>query len=569
MRFTLSAALMLFAVLLYAQPRPSQEESAGHSKTYFRYPLNIPVKLNANFGEMRPNHFHMGLDLFTQRKENLPIYAAADGYVARIKIEPGGFGRAIYLNHPNGLTTLYAHMNDFMPELEEYVKEKQYEKESWQVDLDIPEADFPVKKGTFIGYSGNTGGSQGPHVHFEIRETTTEKCLNPLMFDLNIPDKVPPDVYRLVVYNRNISTYEQSPLVYPLKKVQGVYVPAGIIKVNTDKVVFAIQAADKMSGVPNANGIFEATLYKVAEALNGFKLARIGYDETRYLNAHTDYRIKNGGGPYYQYLFPLPGNGLDIYRPSGGKPFFELPDTVVQALRIEVKDAYGNTSQVKFSVQRTGYWPVPARPGYKMKAGEVNVYETENMQVYLPENALYDSLNFTYTGFPNADPLAFSGIHHIHTYTVPVHANYTLRVKPDKIIPYHLRDRLLIKKITKNNISVKKAVWELGWYKSDFRDFGIFQLIADTEPPQVISYSLKDGANLSKLSKLVVSVTDNYNQVKNFRAELDGEWLMFSQRGNTFTYKFDEHCPRGEHELKISVEDEAGNKTEKTFKFTR
>jgi hypothetical protein len=569
MRLTLSAALMLFAVLLHAQPRPSQEGHTGHSKTYFRYPLNIPVKLNANFGEMRPNHFHMGLDLFTQRKENLPIYAAADGYVARIKIEPGGFGRAIYLNHPNGLTTLYAHMNDFMPELEEYVKEKQYEKESWQVDLEIPAELFPVKKGMYIGNSGNTGGSQGPHVHFEIRETTTEKCLNPLMFDLNIPDKVPPDVYRLVVYNRNFSTYEQTPLVYPLKKVQGVYVPAGIIKVNTDKVVFAIQATDKMSSVPNANGIFEATLYKGAETLNGFKLARIGYDETRYLNAHTDYRIKNGGGPYYQYLFPLPGNGLDIYRPTGAKPFFELTDTAVQALRIEVKDAYGNTSQVKFFVQRTGNWPVPVKAGYKMKAGEVNVYETENLQVYLPENALYDSLNFTYTGFPNADPLAFSGIHHIHTYTVPVHANYTLRIKPDKIIPYHLRDKLLIKKITKNNISVKKAVWELGWYKSDFRDFGIFQLIADTDPPQINSYSLKDGANLSKLAKLVVSVTDNYDQVKNFRAELDGEWLMFSQRGNTFTYKFDEHCTKGEHELKIAVEDEAGNKTEKAFKFTR
>lgn len=174
---------LLSCIFFLSSASAQKPARTDYPKGYFRYPLDIPPKLNANFGEMRPNHFHMGLDLFTQRKENLPIYAAAEGYVSRVKIEPGGFGNAIYIAHPNGLTTLYAHMNDFMPALQQYVKEQQYRTESWEQDLAIPAGKFPLKKSDFIGYSGNTGGSQGPHVHFEIRETVSEKCLNGLLFD--------------------------------------------------------------------------------------------------------------------------------------------------------------------------------------------------------------------------------------------------------------------------------------------------------------------------------------------------------------------------------------------------
>ena len=146
---------------------------------YFIWPVGAKKALAANFGELRPNHFHMGLDCKTDQKENLPIYAAADGYIAKVKIEPYGFGRAIYINHPNGLTTLYAHLNDFYPELERYVTEQQYKLKQWKVFLDLPANLFKVNRGDYIAASGNTGGSQGPHLHFEIRDTRTDKVLNP------------------------------------------------------------------------------------------------------------------------------------------------------------------------------------------------------------------------------------------------------------------------------------------------------------------------------------------------------------------------------------------------------
>jgi murein DD-endopeptidase MepM/ murein hydrolase activator NlpD len=200
MRILLSAVLFFSMPCVFAQVNQSP---------YFSYPLSVPPKLNANFGEMRPNHFHMGLDLNTLSRENLPVYAPADGFISRMKIETGGFGRAIYLDHPNGTTTLYAHMNRFIPTAEKYLEDQQYQQKTWKIDLTVPPNRFPVKKGQLIGYSGNTGASQGPHVHFEIRDTKTENCLNPLRFGLPPVDVTPPDLHRLVFYDRSKSLYDQ------------------------------------------------------------------------------------------------------------------------------------------------------------------------------------------------------------------------------------------------------------------------------------------------------------------------------------------------------------------------
>ncbi|MGB4844304.1 MAG: M23 family metallopeptidase, partial [Ferruginibacter sp.] len=278
----------------------------NYPKGYFVYPVIATQSLSANFGELRSNHYHMGLDCRTDRAQNKKVLAAAAGYIAKVKIEPWGFGRAIYINHPNGLTTLYAHLNDFYPELEDYIKEQQYKLKSWQVYLDIPENLFPVTKGMFIAYSGNTGGSMGPHLHFEIRDTKTDKVLNPSLFGFPIPDNVAPDVYRLAVYDRCKSTYEQSPQLYTLKKVNGKYVTSpALLVAKTDKVSFGISANDRYTGSSNRNGIYETVLYENDKPIVGFQLDSIGYDETRYLNAHIDYTYRSKGGSYIQHISKL------------------------------------------------------------------------------------------------------------------------------------------------------------------------------------------------------------------------------------------------------------------------
>src|SRR5688572_967247 len=216
--------LIVFILLNSATSFCQGFETPSYPQGYFRNPLNIPISLSGNFGELRSNHYHMGLDLRTNRVENLPVHAAADGYIARVKIEPGGFGRAIYINHPNGYTTLYAHLNAFFPALDNYIKQKQYELESWNVTLELSPGQFPVKKGDFIAYSGNTGGSQAPHLHFEIRRTADEVNVNPVLFGLPLPDNTTPVILRLAVYDRTKSMYEQSPRLLPVKKSGKIFI---------------------------------------------------------------------------------------------------------------------------------------------------------------------------------------------------------------------------------------------------------------------------------------------------------------------------------------------------------
>ena len=203
---------ILLPLALFAQLKNN------YPQNYFRWPLNLKPEIVANFGELRPNHWHMGLDIRTDQKENQPVYAAAAGYIAKIRVERSGFGQCIWINHPNGLTTLYAHLNAFFPALEKYVTEQQYKQETWAIELDFPKEKFPVSKGQFIAYSGNTGGSQGPHLHFEIRDTKTEECLNPLLFGLPLQDNVPPTLLKLAMYDRSGSIYEEVTQIFSIKK---------------------------------------------------------------------------------------------------------------------------------------------------------------------------------------------------------------------------------------------------------------------------------------------------------------------------------------------------------------
>ena len=541
----------------------------NYPQGYFQWPVIATHALAANFGELRPNHYHMGLDCKTDQKENVPIVASAEGYIAKVKIEPLGFGRCIYINHPNGYTTVYAHLNKFYPALEKYITEQQYRLQSWKIFIDIPANLFPVKKGEFIANSGNTGGSQGPHTHFEIRDTKTDKVLNPLLFGFSLTDNIAPDILRLAVYDRSLSVYEQIPRFYPIKKINGVYTttPAIIISPSA-KLSFAITAYDRYTGSTNKNGIYQALLFEDAQLIVGFQLNSISYDETRYINAHIDYKLRNSGGSFVQHLSKLPGYPLGVYQQAAGDGVIDLADNATHQIKIAVKDAYGNSSLLKFSVQKPSnliqQLIVPVNPLTEFHPGFLNVFENDQVHIYMPEICLYDAIHFKYgetasaKGFP---------IFQIHNATVPVQAKFSIQIKnntatyPDKMVMHRFA-------LGKNDYA--KATNKNGWFKASFRDFGNFQLMEDLIAPVITAIGFKEGMRVANLKRLAFVITDNTEELDNFKATLDGQWLLMSNdKGKTFIYTFDEHCTAGTHELIISVTDCVGNTTIKHYHFTR
>lgn len=550
-------------LLTKAQQLPEKH----YPKGYFRNPLNIPIELAGNFGELRPNHFHSGIDIKTQQRENLPVHAAAEGFVSRVGISHLGFGNVLYIDHPNGYTTVYAHLNRFYPELEAFIKSKQYEQESWASNITLPPGQFPVKKGEFIAWSGNTGGSGGPHVHLEIRDTKTEKPVNPMLFGFNIPDTRRPEISRVVVYDRNKSLYEQTPKVVPVKLVKGEYVATTpVVKMETDKVSLGLSAIDRQSNSPNPNGIYEAMLIENGEINCGFQLDNIGYDETRYLNAHIDYKMKKGGGPYVQLLFSLPGNHLGVYHEVIGDGTVDLSDKQPHPVTLRVIDAYGNASNVKLTLQMNGdVTPAPACNN-AMYPDSRNIFENDDVEFFLQEGSLYDEVCFRYLEIPNSK--AYSSTFRLHTALVPVHYSFGLRIRPKRPVPPHLQDKMVIVRKGAGE-SISAATFVDGWYEGTFRDLGDFYLTADTIRPRVtVLGGLKPGANLSKARRIAFSMSDA-SGIQSYRAELDGKWLMFSRRGNVLSYSFDEHCPPGNHKLVLKVTDIANNETTYTLTFKR
>jgi murein DD-endopeptidase MepM/ murein hydrolase activator NlpD len=561
---------IIFFILFFSKSVQAQIFSEkNYPKNYFSWPVGADeVGIVANFGELRPNHYHMGLDCRTDHHENVPVLASADGYIAKVKIEPYGFGRCIYINHPNGLTTVYAHLNAFEPALEKYITEQQYWLKEWKVFIDIPANLFPVKQGYYIAASGNTGGSQGPHTHFEIRETKTDKCLNALMFGLPIPDAVAPEIIRLAVYDRTISTYDQSPKIYSLKKINGAYqVVGGKIIAASNRVSFALTMQDKTSGSSNPNGVYAAAVLDNETLISKFEIDGISYAETRYLNAHIDHKLRANGGPFVQHLSPLPGYENKIYTTDESHGVIILNDTIAHQIKIIVADANDNESELNFILQPpiTTIQKNPILATQKFIPNYINVFEGNNVKFYLPENAIYDTVNFIYKELPSADG---KNIYQLHTATVPVQCMYPVSIREN--FADQDTGKIVMKRFAGSKQDFAKAIYKKGWYTASFREFGNFQLMIDREPPNIVPVGFRDGMNAAVLKRILFKIKDNTEDIVNFTALLDGKWLRFSNdKGINFMYNFDERCEPGEHELKISATDQVGNTAERIYRFTR
>lgn len=539
----------------------------NYPQNYFRNPLNIPMQLAANFGAIRTNHFHMGLDLRTNSQENLPVLAAAEGYVSRIKVERYGFGNAVYITHPNGYTTVYAHLNKYFNQLDEYVKEKQYKEEKWEQDITFQPGQFPVEKGQQIALSGNTGGSAGPHLHFEIRDTKTEECLNPLLFGFAIPDTVAPIISGLYWYDRRFSTYEPGANGIEVKKAGNIYT-ANLVQVNSPEISFAIKAVDKANQGFNL-GIYNAELLMDGKLIYSFKIDKIHYDDTRYINGCIDYTkfIRDKIG--IQHLSDLPGMKLQNYSLSNATGIIKLQDENVHTIEVVLKDVKENTSRLTTKLQLSKTSDKISPTAKTIIANEAKTITTENAEISFSKNAVYDAVNFNAYEKPDTDPNAVSNTIVLHSPYIPVQDEYSLKIKPNRKLTNTEKDKAVIILDYGSDKDFVKAKWNADRAEGQFNRLGTAKLLIDNTLPSVLS-GWAEGALVNN-SSLLLKGTTKVGDIISFRAELDGKWLRFARIKDNFVYIFDEKCPKGSgaHTLKVTTINTAGNINTQTFTFQR
>lgn len=551
------SAVAFLLLCLSAGNSPAQNK---YPQQYFSNPLKIPILLAGNFGECRPGHFHSGLDIKTEGRENLPVHAAAEGYVSRIKMEAGGFGHALYITHPNGYTTLYAHLNDFAKNLQDWVHREQYARKSWELDLQVPPGKFPVKKGEFIARSGNTGGSSAPHLHFEIRNTQTEHPLNPQLFGFTIDDQREAIPGELVFYDADKSIYEQAPLRTGLQKSGSIYLAKSPIQLPMEHCRVGISVHDYMNGSENTLSFYQIEWYWNDSLAGRLTLDDIGYEETRYLNACADYALHFETGNWYNSLFVTKGNKLGkLYQINSNA--LTLADS--NHLRILIRDNSGNTSTVQTSIVRTAI-PEQTKTCLQNWDGmEPKTFQTPGMTAVFKAGTIYDDICLSYR--KQALPNTISALHQLHHPKVPVHTAFELTIQADKAVPFSLRNKVCMRYTDGKDSSGKAATFVEQAYKAGFRNFGSYWLEIDTTAPTIrLLRQNKTGIRLHIQDQLT-GIVKVKGQVKS-----SGQWLCFERHGNEWFYNFDEYIPaKGSTMIEVEAEDENGNKSKKTFRISR
>jgi len=534
-----------------------------YPRDYFSPPLDIPLQLSGNFGELRPNHIHSGFDFKTKQKEGLTVFAAADGYVSRIKISESGYGKAIYIAHPNGFTSVYGHLQSGFGDIEKFIKKEQYKAKSYQIDIDLNPNDLIVKKGDIIAISGNTGGSEGPHLHFEIRDTQSEKIINPFYFgfDTAIPDSKRPSVSSLWVYpldENSVVNQSKRPVSVNLSlQDDGSYLAEKVSAMG--KIGFGITAVDFDDVSWNANGEFRVQTFLNGRADFGFRFDTFSFDESRYVNALIDYARYKKLGQRVQKLFMKNPYPLSVISPGAQNGIITVSPNITQSYRIEVADFSENTSKIYIPIQYSDLPPkvaeAPITSKYLVKAKKENIFSLENVTVNFPANTFYEDF---YMNFDVKE-----GNLKLHEDVVPAHTSFSITFE-DSITPQKVRDLMFIGLVDGKKISY----FNTKRYKNSFtiytKNFGEYKLFKDSTPPKIKPDKSVGGKWISNMNELKFTISDNLSGIKTYDGYLNGKWILLEYEPKTkkLVHRFaDGIVEEGKNDLKVVVTDNVGNST--------
>lgn len=536
-------------------------------------PLDIPLAISGNFGELRSNTFHAGIDFKTSALVGLNVIAVDDGYVSRIKVDLNGFGKALYIDHPNGTTSVYGHLEVFRDDIDKLCKREQYKLRQFGVDFTLKPGEIVIKRGEVIAFAGNRGGSSGPHMHFEIRDTKTQLTQNVFkVTNIAIPDTVPPILEKLWLFpigNKSFINNKANAEDYEVTTTSGISQIRSPLVINASgNIGVGVQIYDQSSNSQNKIGIYSLELFVDDSLVFQQVLNRLSFDEMRYANSLIDYERYIKNGIRINRLFVQPNNHLSVYKFVKNQGLVNFADTATKSIKVKITDDFSNKNELTFVMKgklASSNLKKQARPGILMHYQSENTFVYNGVKLFIPKDALYDDFLFEYSRIPQ-QPGYFSAVHSIHNPYTPLHKACSLSIKPMGL-PSSLYTKALL-------ISLDQAghvVWNGGAFKDGFvtgniRAFGNYTITIDTVPPQIQPlFTAIRNNDFTDWTGIAFTVKDNLSGISSYKGFIDGEWVLFEYdpKQDLLYHKFDsEHMLFGKHHrLELMVYDEKGNKT--------
>jgi len=569
----LSSRIILFGLLMFQNTFTQIPMNSGK----FHPPLDIPLYLSGNFGELRSDHFHSGIDFKTQGVIGKSVLSVDEGYISRIKIQTLGYGNSIYITHPGGITSVYGHLDCFNDSISKYVKAYQYQKMTHTLDI-YPDKDlFRVNRGEVIAFSGNTGSSGGPHLHFELRGSTSQHPLNPLLYGFDVKDNIPPQLFNLYIYPIEQTSAGQyaEPKVISLRKSDSSY----ILDTNDTitlkgEIGFGLEAFDLLNDASNRCGIYSIELFLNEAAVYLFRIDEFSFSESSYINAHADYRARVEKDRRVHLLYRKPNNRLSLYHllVSDGLIRFNAGET--SKVDIRVKDAYGNTSNAIFFVKGSApemmQQKIDSASNRVFKWSTPNYYENSHISLAIPANSLYDDFMFNYARTDAGYQSFYPFTHFIGDSFTPLHKTAMLSVSGE-LIPEQIRNKTTIASINGGNkISTLFSTWNGETISARINKLGRYTLVLDTIAPIIIPLNIKTGSDMTSQTSILFKVTDNLTGISEYKGLIDNNWVLFEYdpKNELILYSFDHQRlqPGMEHELELTIKDAVGN--QKIYKTT-